>query len=278
MFKQSAQAMRYRLGSAFTAGLQRFMSVCMTPVIATVLTIGTGLTAQAEMTVQPVPKATADRIIAQVEKLIGPGYKVTSIFKTPVLGGLYELRIGDNLLYTDEAVTYLFSGNVFDGKTFENLTEERISRLTAVPFNELPLDLAFKTVNGKGTRKLAVFEDPNCGYCKRFRKTLSEVDDVTIYTFVVPLLGPDSLAKTRSLMCASDKSKVWNEWMLQGKALPSDTTCKNDAVEKLIALRAKLNVSGTPTVIYADGTRVAGATQRDQIEQRLIAAAKVAAR
>lgn len=234
------------------------------------------LPAYAEMAVQPVPKATADRIVAQVEKLIGPGYKVSSIFKTPILGGLYELRVGDNLLYTDEAVSYLFSGNVFDGKSFDNITEERLSRLTAVPFNELPLDLAFKTVNGKGTRKLAVFEDPNCGYCKRFRRTLTEVDDVTIYTFVVPLLGPDSLAKTRALMCSSDKAKVWDDWMLRNKALPTEANCKSDATEKLIALRSKLSVSGTPTVFFADGSRLAGAAPKEQIEQRLVAAAKVA--
>lgn len=240
------------------------------------LSVTAPVLAQAEMAVQPVPKATADRIVGQVEKLIGPGYKVSSIFKTPILGGLYELRVGDNLLYTDDAVSYLFSGNVFDGKTFDNVTEERLSRLTAVPFNELPLDLAFKTVNGKGSRKLAVFEDPNCGYCKRFRKTLADVDDLTIYTFVVPLLGPDSLAKTRALMCASDKAKVWDDWMLRNKALPADGSCKNDAAEKLMALRTKLSVTGTPTVFFADGTRLAGAVQREQIEQRLVAAAKSA--
>jgi thiol:disulfide interchange protein DsbC len=234
--------------------------------------------AQAEMAVQPVPKATADKIIKRVEELIGPGYKIASVFKTPVFGGLYELRVGDNLLYTDEAVTYVLSGNVFDGKTFDNLTEERISKLTAVPFAELPLDLAFKTVNGKGSRKLAVFEDPNCGYCKRFRKTLSEVDDVTLYTFVVPLLGPDSLAKTKALYCAPDKAKVWDDWMLRGKALPTDGSCKDANVEKLIALRTKLNVSGTPTVFFADGSRLAGAAPKEQIEQRLAAAAKVASR
>jgi len=247
---------------------------CMSAALVAVLGMASVSFAQADASVQPVSKATADKIGKGIEALIGPGYKVQSVFKTTIFGGLYEVRVGDNLLYTDENLTHVFSGNVFDGKNFDNITEERISKLTAIQFSELPLELAFKTVIGKGTRKVAVFEDPNCGYCKRFRKTLTEVEDTTIYTFVIPMLGPDSLAKTKAVYCASDKSKVWDDWMLRNKPLPTEANCKDVVSEKLIALRQKLNVTGTPTSFFMDGSRVAGAVPKEQFEQKLVAASK----
>jgi thiol:disulfide interchange protein DsbC len=255
------------------AGYSALMK-CVSVALAATLGLATVTLAQADAVVQPVSKATADKISKGIEGLIGPGYKVQSVFKTTIFGGLYEVRVGDNLLYTDENLSHVFSGNVFDGKNFDNITEERISKLTAIQFSELPLELALKTVNGKGTRKVAVFEDANCGYCKRFRKTLSEVDDTTIYTFVVPMLGPDSLAKTKAVYCAADKSKVWDDWMLRNKPLPTEANCKDVVSEKLIALRQKLSVTGTPTSFFIDGSRVAGAVPKDQFEQKLIAASK----
>ncbi len=239
------------------------------------LTGVTLVSAQAnEPAMQPVPKELSDSIRKSVESTIGPGSKVQSIFKSPYFG-LYEVRVGNNLLYTDAKVTYLFSGSVFDGKTLENLTEDRLGKLTAIKFQDLPLEIALKTVRGKGTRQLAVFEDPNCGYCKRFRKTLLDTDDATIYTFVIPVLGPDSLVKAKQLLCAADKSKAWDDWMLRNKMPPGDGDC-NSAVTQLQELGRKLNVTGTPTVIFADGTRAAGAIPQAQLEQRLVLAAKVA--
>ena len=223
---------------------------------------------------QPVTKELADSISKAIEASVGSGGKVQSVFKSPYFG-LYEVRIGNNLLYTDAKVTYVFSGNVFDGKTLDNLTEERLNRLTAIKFSELPLDLALKTVKGKGTRKVAVFEDPNCGYCKLFRKTLTELDDATIYTFVLPILGPDSITKSKALLCANDKNKAWDEWMLQNKMADGSGEC-GAPIAKLQELGKKLNISGTPAVFFSDGSRAAGAIPASQLEQRLALAAKIA--
>ena len=220
---------------------------------------------------QAVPKEAAESIARAVEAATGGG-KVQSVFKSPYFG-LYEVRMGNNLLYTDAKVSYIFSGSVFDGKTLDNLTESRLGRLTAVKFNELPLDLALKSVKGKGSRKVAVFEDPNCGYCKRFRKTLSELEDVTVYTFVLPILGPDSVNKSKTLLCASDKNKAWDDWMLRNKLSENASDCPSP-VEKLQELGRKLNVTGTPTVVFADGTRASGALPAQQLEQRMVLAAK----
>lgn len=230
--------------------------------------------AETDSAAQPVPKEQADMIKKAVEAALGPGSKVQSIFKTNYLGGLYEVRVGNNLLYTDSKVSFLFSGSIFDGKTLENLTEDRLSRLTAINFKELPLELALKTVRGKGSRQVAVFEDPNCGYCKRFRKTVLESDDATIYTFVIPVLGPESVSKSKQLLCAADKNKAWDDWMLRNKTPIGDGDCSNASIEKLQELGRKLSITGTPTVIFADGTRAAGAISPAQFELRLAQAVK----
>jgi thiol:disulfide interchange protein DsbC len=230
--------------------------------------------AETDNAVQPVPKEQAEAIKKAVEAALGPGSKVQTIFKTNYLGGLYEVRVGNNLLYTDSKVSFLFSGSIFDGKTLENLTEDRLSRLTAINFKDLPLDLALKTVRGKGTRQVAVFEDPNCGYCKRFRKTLLESDDATIYTFVLPVLGPDSMTKSKQLLCAADKNKAWDDWMLRNKTPMGDGDCNSAQIDKLQDLGRKLGVTGTPTIIFADGTRAAGAISPAQFELRLAQAVK----
>ena len=204
-----------------------------------------------------------------------PDITIESVIKTP-LAGMYEVFANGQLLYTDEKAAYLFTNaSMIDTEKGVNLTEERMNRLTAIKFSELPLDHAFKIVRGKGSRKIGYFADPNCGYCKRIEQDFAKINDLTIYVFLYPVLGADSLAKAKSVWCAKDRAKTWNDWMLNGVAPAAAGTC-DTPIEKIIAFGRKKNITGTPTLFFVDGQRVPGAISADQIEQRLVAAAKQA--
>ncbi|WP_371820205.1 DsbC family protein [Verticiella alkaliphila] len=164
-------------------------------------------------------------------------------------------------------------GALVDAESRRNLTTARLEQLNAVAFSDLPMELAFTQVRGNGSRHIAVFEDPNCGYCKQFRRTLLEVDDITVHTFMYPMLAPDSADKVRDVWCAKDKAAAWDAWMIEGKR-PATASC-DAPLPQMVALGQKLRVRGTPTIIFADGTRVGGALPRAAFEERL---AKVAAR
>jgi thiol:disulfide interchange protein DsbC len=196
------------------------------------------------------------------------GNKVTSVTKTTYFG-LYEVYIDGQILYTDDKVSALLIGNLVDGKTMKNVTEERMQKLNAIKFSELPLDLAVKQVRGDGKRVFATFEDPNCGYCKKLAKDLVKLDNVTIYTFLYPILSPDSLEKSNQIWCAADKAKAWNDWMVDGKAPSGKGDCDTAAVQKIIETGRKLAINGTPTIFFADGERVPGAVPVAKIEQKL---------
>jgi len=197
------------------------------------------------------------------------GGTVTSVTRTPYLG-LYEVYAnGREVIYTDEKVSVLLVGSLIDGKTMKNVTAERMQKLSAIKFSDLPLALAVKQVHGDGKRVFATFEDPNCGYCKRLAKETAKLDDVTIYTFLYPILSPDSLDKSNRIWCSADQAKAWNEWMLDGKTPEGKGDCDTTAVKKSIELGRKLAVSGTPTIFFADGERIAGAIPQARIEQKL---------
>ena len=187
-----------------------------------------------------------------------------------VVPGLFEVRVnGSDIYYTDAEGNYLIQGNVIDTKQRRNLTEERIDKLTAVAFDALPLKDAFTIVRGNGKRKLAVFEDPNCGYCKRFERDLQKVDNVTIHMFLYPILSADSTEKSKVIWCAKDKGKSWQDWMVRDVQLSGAKSCDTAALERNIEFGHKYKISGTPTLIFSDNTRVPGAIDTKQIEQRL---------
>ncbi|MBK7662370.1 MAG: DsbC family protein [Sterolibacteriaceae bacterium] len=195
------------------------------------------------------------------------GGKVDAVNKSGYLG-LYEVFAEGNIFYTDEKVSAIFAGNLIDTKNMQNVTQERLQKLSAIKFSELPLDLAVKTVRGKGTRVFATFEDPNCGYCKRFAKDLQNVDDITIYTFLYPILSADSEQKAKQIWCAPDKTKAWLGWMIEGNTPTGDGKC-NHPTEKVKTLGEKLRVSGTPTIFFSNGERVSGAVPAAQLDKRL---------
>lgn len=203
-----------------------------------------------------------------LEPRLGEGIKVDSVTKTPY-GGLYEVRIGGDIFYTDAKGEYLFIGRVVDTKTMQDQTKARVDEINKIKFSELPLDAAMKMVKGNGKRVIAVFEDPNCGYCKRFRQTLNEMDNVTVYTFMYNILSEDSVTKSRNIWCSADRVKAWDDWMLNGKAAPAAPANCTAPHEKVFALGQKYKVTGTPTVFFTDGTRIPGAVDLKALESKL---------
>jgi len=197
------------------------------------------------------------------------GAKVESVTKSGYLG-LYEIYADGNILYTDEKMTaFIAGGQLIEGKTMKNVTEERMRKLTAIKFSELPLERAIKQVRGDGKRVLATFEDPNCGYCKRLAKDLLKLDNVTIYTFLYPILSVDSIRKSKQIWCSADRARAWNDWMVEGRAPAGKDDCDTSAVTKNQEFGRRLNISGTPTIFFADGERVPGAIPLPKLEQKL---------
>lgn len=197
--------------------------------------------------------------------------KIDEVSKTP-MNGLYEIRVNDSdIFYTDAEGNFLLQGNLIDTKAKRNLTEERQEKLSAIAFDSLPLKDAFVQVRGNGKRKMAVFADPNCGYCKRFERDLEKINDVTIHTFLIPILSADSAEKAKNLWCAKDKGKAWADWMVRDQPI-SKASCDASALERNLTFSRKYKITGTPTVFFADGTRVPGAIGVQQIEKMLASA------
>ncbi|MDO8450138.1 DsbC family protein [Rhodoferax sp.] len=197
--------------------------------------------------------------------------KIDEITKSP-MPGLYEIRVnGTEIFYTDAEGNFLIQGNLIDTKQRRNLTEERVDKLTAISFDSLPLKDAFTIVRGNGKRKLAVFGDPNCGYCKRFERDLEKVDNVTIHMFLYPILSADSNEKSRNIWCAKDKGKAWQDWMVRDQ-LPAVANCDTAAIARNVEMGRKYKISGTPTLVFADGSRVPGAIGAAEVEKHLTAA------
>jgi thiol:disulfide interchange protein DsbC len=201
------------------------------------------------------------------------GGKATSVRRMP-FGGLWEVLVDGELFYVDANVDYIIAGRVFDGRTREDLTERSREDLLRVDMKALPLDLAVKTVRGDGSRTMVTFEDPNCGYCKKLQHDMQTLTNVTIYTFLYPILSPDSIEKAKGVWCSKDQAQAWREIMSENKAPAAPAADCKAPVEQVVALGQKLGVNGTPTLFFADGRRVTGAVPMDRIEQRLVDAGK----
>lgn len=211
------------------------------------------------------PAQAGEKEIRQVFESKFPSKgKVEHVIKTPY-SGLYEVLIGDQLIYADERGEYLFDGSVIEVKSRTNVTEQRHSEIIAVDFSKLPLDFAIKKVKGNGKRKLALFTDPNCTYCKSLEKELTKVSDVTLYLFLIPIF-PGSEEIERNVYCAKDPVHVWDDWMLNGVA-PPHADCKT-SIDKVAELGKKLRIKTTPNVIFADGKRATGYLSAEELEER----------
>ena len=192
---------------------------------------------------------------------------IDEVRRTPITG-LWEVRVGTDIFYTDAQGNYLIQGQIIDTKGKRNLTEERLDKLLAIDFASLPMADAFTIVRGNGKRKIALFQDPNCGYCKRFERDLQNVDNVTIHMFLYPILGPDSVTKSRNIWCAKDKGKAWTDWMVRDQ-VPAQATCDAGALARNTEFGRKYRITGTPTLVFANGSRVPGAISVAELEKHL---------
>ena len=187
--------------------------------------------------------------------------KVEKIVRAP-MAGIWEVTVDGQIFYADDKASYLLFGSLLEVKTGKNLTAER-------QFNSLPLDLAMKQVRGSGKNIMVTFEDPNCGYCKKLAKDIQSLKDVTVYTFLYPVLGDDSYEKSKAIWCAPDKSRAWVDWMNSGKALPAASAkCDTSGLDKSAQLGRKLRINGTPAIFFASGERVPGYMPAAEIEKR----------
>jgi thiol:disulfide interchange protein DsbC len=217
-----------------------------------------------------IPAMTAANEVA-VKQAIQKKYpllQVESVARTPITG-IYEVFSGGEVFYVDEKVEYMFvRGRLIDVARATDLTEERLRVLTAVKFDQLPLDLAFRIVKGTGKRKVAYFTDPNCPYCKRLDRELEKVTNVTIHVFLYAVLSQDSYEKAAAVWCSKDRGKAYVEMMLNDVRPTNPGTC-NTPLDKIIAYGRQQGIRGTPTLYFADGQRVAGAISITQLEKLL---------
>jgi thiol:disulfide interchange protein DsbC len=215
----------------------------------------------------PVFSQDADSVKAALRKRF-PDAPVDTVRKIPY-GNLYEVVGGGEIFYTDDKVTYLLVGTLVDVKTKENVTEARMRQVNAVKFSDLPVDQAIKIVRGNGSRKIAIFEDPNCGYCKKFERDLQGISDITVYVFLYPILSPDSIDKSKAIWCSADPGKAWLDHMTKNAAVTGEGKCNTAAIDKSLAFGKEKRVQGTPTIFFEDGERVPGAMSIAQFEKKI---------
>ena len=203
-----------------------------------------------------------------------PNAQIQSITKTPY-SGLFEVYMDGQLVYIDAKAQYVFAGDVIDLKNRRNISQARLNQLQAVKWDSLPFNYALKTVKGKGERKLAVFSDVDCPYCRKFEEELKKVDNITVYTFLYPIEGlhPKAVQMSKQIWCAPDRNKAWDNYISNGSVPNNDGKCANP-VDETIALGQRLKVSGTPTLIFTNGQRVPGMVPAAQLERLLSAHAK----
>jgi thiol:disulfide interchange protein DsbC len=216
--------------------------------------------------------ASADEATVRkaVKAFLGEESTIEGVSRAGFLG-LYEVLVatpeGTRILYTDAAAQYFIFGSVIEAQSQTNHTEARLRRLNAIRFADLPLAQAVKIVRGKGTRPLAYFADPRCQYCKRFDQELSQVDDVTVYVFLLPIIAQDSPALSAAVWCSADRGKAWLDLMLKN-VTPAAAAC-DTPLEKNLALGRKFGIKGTPTLIFADGQRLSGWMPAARLSQLL---------
>ena len=193
---------------------------------------------------------------------------IDEVRRTP-MPGLFEVRVdGTDIYYTDASGHFLLQGQLIDTRNQRNLTEERLQKIMAIDFKSLPFKDAISWVKGNGERKIAVFEDPNCGYCKRFERDIAKLDNVTVFVFLYPILGKDSVEKSKSIWCAKDPAKSWQDWMVRDQ-MPAAANCDTGSLKRNMEYGQKMKITGTPTTLLPDGTRIPGAIELSQLEKLL---------
>ena len=206
------------------------------------------------------------QVKAEIQKKLGANAKVKSVMPAPV-SGLYEVLVGNDIFYTDASAKYLIQGEIIELASGKNITEQRQADLNRIKWSDLTPANALKNVRGNGSRQLAVFSDPNCGYCKRLEKSLQQLDNVTIYTYLIPILSPDSAQKSKQIWCSSDPYKAYIDWMVNGITPSGKGECSTP-LDKNMAFAKTYGITGTPTLFFTDGSRFPGAVQITDIEKK----------
>ena len=241
----------------------------LAPAIALALGFSTAVWAQTP----PAPALNAEAAVVKkgMEQKF-PGMEIRQVTKTNY-GGLYEVVLPDQIVYTDAKTNFVLIGQLFDTAAKQNVTEARLRDLNRVPWESLPLQLALKKVKGTGERKLAVFSDADCPFCAKLEQELKAIDNVTIYTFLYPIdqLHPDAARKSKMIWCAPDKQRAWDDFFVSGK-LPDNKGDCGDPVAATAALGQKMNVTATPTLVFADGSVVPGALPAQRLEAQFLKA------
>ena len=209
---------------------------------------------------------TEQLVKTEIQKKLGTNAKVKSVSPAPV-AGLYEVLVGNDIFYTDATAKYLIQGEIIELATGKNITEQRQADLNRIKWSDLTPANAMKTVRGNGSRQLAIFSDPNCGYCKRLEKSLQQLDNVTIYTYLIPILSADSAQKSKQIWCAADPYKTYIDWMINGVAPTGKSDCSTP-LDKNLAFAKTYGITGTPTLFFTDGSRFPGAVQISDIEKK----------
>jgi thiol:disulfide interchange protein DsbC len=216
--------------------------------------------------VAPAAVMASEAAVKQALQTRYPNVQVENVTKTP-MPGVYEIYADGEILYVDEKANHLIvGGRMIDVGRKADLTAERLRTLSAVKFEQLPLDLAFRKVQGNGARKLAYFTDPNCPYCKQIEPSLNKLENVTIYVFLYPVLGPDSMEKSKAVWCSKDRVKAWDDLMLRGSPPKAAGTCETP-IDKIVSYGKRKGITGTPTLFLADGERVRGAIPLEQLKK-----------
>lgn len=232
-----------------------------------------GLMLAASLTATPAAQAS-EQVIRKALTESFPGAQITSVRKTPY-GGLFEVYLDGQLIYMDARGQHVFAGDVIELKSRRNLTQERLARLQAVDWKVFPLDQAIKSVRGKGERKIVLFSDVDCPFCRRFEAELEKMDNLTVYTFLYPIesLHPKAVQTSRQIWCAPNRNKAWDDYISKGTIPSNDGKCANP-IDATVALGNRLGVSGTPTIFFANGVRTPGMVPAEQLERLLSVNAK----
>lgn len=245
----------------------QWMTAAMIAIAALVGTVGSG-SALAQAKGAAAGGAVEEQIRARMAELLGN--RPDSVTRTPY--GVFEVVLGTDVFYTDQAVSYVMMGRLIDAKTRQDVTQARRDELMKVDYAKLPLDQAVRLRHGRGTRQFVTFEDPNCPYCRKLHSDLQAMKDVTVYVFLYPILSPDSFEKAKNIWCAKDRAAAWNAAMLENKSPPPAAADCKHPLQQNLQLGQRLGVSGTPTLIFQDGSRMPGASSADEIEKKLAAA------
>jgi thiol:disulfide interchange protein DsbC len=243
--------------------MQWMLAVCAALVVSAV---STPVLAQAK----GASGAVEEQIRTRMQELLGN--RPDSVTRTPY--GVFEVVVGTDVYYTDQATSYVMIGRLIDAKTRQDVTQARRDELMKVDYAKLPLDQAVRLRVGKGTRQFVTFEDPNCPYCRKLHNDIQGMKDVTVYVFLYPILSPESFEKAKNIWCSKDRAAAWNAAMIEGKAPAAAAADCKHPLQQNLQLGQRLGVNGTPTLIFQDGSRMPGASSADEIEKRLVPAKK----